>query len=634
MSTAISQGQANPRWRKNPAIAQGFILWTSADATDVGTSPTFQWGTGAPTHTAATNSIWWRTDAADSDLTFYRNTDGAATWETIIGSELTDLLAAANAWTNTNDYSRTITGTDELINADVSVNHATQVGVAVDATAVQLTTARTAGYAAAFRGKTTSLAGDLNAVRYPVLMALAPTDGAGSATHLGVYVEAGNDYGIYSEDNVRSGWGTGASNVPDVSQWWDAAKLVTVPAVDDSLWEIGDGTLSMDVTIYGASAAAHTKWDASANTVTFTGFVPTFASGFASSSTQDQNAIIDQDTTDAAGTGDAYDTLAVSTFATGNYGGINSVVQQLTNAATAGLRAAVKGSAVGLAGDTAGATYAGLSAPTPTVNGGSAIYDGLYLGSGWTNDIYFADTSANMVVQDAAGAALTIEDAGGNDFLVIDTAAVDGMTFGNATTNPVYTFLGSGGMAMASGTAAFGVETIGTSLTMLDASVLNFRGFGTGQGDIVEQIGKTATEGWQLRVYDETVNPAAIETNLLNLPAGSVILSVQANVESALTGGGTTVTWSIGTAGDPDHYGSAGFSSITGAAAADTLAKNSKVNWSADSAHAWAMSSAAEQLVLTGAATGGASDGNTALSVGSVRCRVLYYQMLALDNAA
>lgn len=175
--------------------------------------------------------------------------------------------------------------------------------------------------------------------------------------------------------------------------------------------------------------------------------------------------------------------------------------------------------------------------------------------------------------------------------------------------------------------------TVTAGLTVPDGSAVVLQGSGTGTGDVVERVGATATEAFRLVVYDETVNPSAIETNLINLPAGSMLVSVQANVETALTGGGTTVTWSIGTAADPDKYGSAGFSSITGSAAADSLAQNGKVTWFGDGSHAFSLSASAEQLVLTGCATGGAADGDTALTVGSVRVRAIYWQLQALDDA-
>lgn len=98
MSTAISQTTASPRLRNSPAIYKGFALWNSTTIGDVLTAKTLSWDTGAPNHTAAQGSVYIRLDASDSDLVFYRNTDGAATWETVLGSELTDLLGAANTW--------------------------------------------------------------------------------------------------------------------------------------------------------------------------------------------------------------------------------------------------------------------------------------------------------------------------------------------------------------------------------------------------------------------------------------------------------------------------------------------------------------------------------------------------------
>lgn len=157
-------------------------------------------------------------------------------------------------------------------------------------------------------------------------------------------------------------------------------------------------------------------------------------------------------------------------------------------------------------------------------------------------------------------------------------------------------------------------------LTLQDGAPLTLLGAGTGTGDVVARLGGSATEGLELRVYEATVSPEAIETSLIEIPANSVILSVQANVETALTGGGTTVAWSIGVADDPDKYGTAG----------DDLTRNAKL----DFIPAWSFLSAAEQLVLTGAATGGGSDGDTALTAGSVRVRVVYLTLASLDDAA
>jgi len=150
-----------------------------------------------------------------------------------------------------------------------------------------------------------------------------------------------------------------------------------------------------------------------------------------------------------------------------------------------------------------------------------------------------------------------------------------------------------------------------------DGDLLAVLGAGTGTGDVVARFGATATEGLEVRVYEETLSPAAIETNAINVPANSRILSVQSNVETALTGGGTTDSYGLGTAGDPDKYGSSA-----------TLTQNSKTNYLGDGS----VLTSSEQMVLTGTASETA-DGDTALTVGSVRVRVVYLTLVSLDNA-
>lgn len=158
----------------------------------------------------------------------------------------------------------------------------------------------------------------------------------------------------------------------------------------------------------------------------------------------------------------------------------------------------------------------------------------------------------------------------------------------------------------------------GTRLTYVGAS---------SSGITLSIDGPTSTEGLKRVVQEQTLSPNAIETSMSTvIPKGSVILAVLANVQTALTGGGTTATWSVGTTGDPDKYGTAGFPTP-----ADSLAKNSKSSWIADN---FVRLTADETIVLTGAATGGAADGDTALTVGSVRIVVIYDTFAALANAA
>lgn len=157
------------------------------------------------------------------------------------------------------------TGTASGHSLTETINHASQVGGGFDANVTQLTTPRTAGYAYGYRAKTTSLTGDLNGVPYAGLYVLAPTDGGGAVLHSGLYVEAGNDYSVHGLDNVRTAWGTGAAGVADATMGWDATILSLLCAVDDSVYKVGNGTLSWDVWIYGNTANDYVEWDASAN---------------------------------------------------------------------------------------------------------------------------------------------------------------------------------------------------------------------------------------------------------------------------------------------------------------------------------------------------------------------------------
>lgn len=366
------------------------------------------------------------------------------------------VTAASWALTAPYDFSAAFTGTDELINADATINHATQVGVGVDATIAQLSTARTGGYAAALRAKTTSLAGDLNGVSYAGLHVLAPTDGGGAVLHSGLYVAGGNDYSVHGLDSVLTAWGTGAAGVADATMGWDGTILALLPAVDDSPYKLGNGTLSWDVWIYGNTAADYVLWDASASTLSL------------------------------------------------------------------------------------------------------------------------------------------------------------------------------------QGAAVFGAVAFAGTTTLADGSILQRTGAGTGTGDVIEVLGPDATHGMKTVVYEATVSPIAIETALFTLPANSVIDHVQANVQAALTGGGTTVTFGIGITGDVDKFGTA----FSAGAQADLLTQNAKINAIGSPASPpqpgtgiGEYQPAAISVKLIGAATGGATAGNTALTVGSVKVRVVYRTLMDMANA-
>ena len=161
---------------------------------------------------------------------------------------------------------------------------------------------------------------------------------------------------------------------------------------------------------------------------------------------------------------------------------------------------------------------------------------------------------------------------------------------------------------------------------------------GTGTGLVVEQHGTSVTEGWQEVIYEDTISPAAIETALLTIPAGSIVDGVWANVETALTGGGTTTTWSIGITGDVDSFGTATTDDYT--TQGDDLTQDSKWTYlggvtplSNAGASIGLFDAAAVALKLIAAATGGATAGDTALTLGTVRIRVKYRTALPMDNA-
>ncbi len=138
--------------------------------------------------------------------------------------------------------------------------------------------------------------------------------------------------------------------------------------------------------------------------------------------------------------------------------------------------------------------------------------------------------------------------------------------------------------------------------------------------------GTSWTEGLKTMVITETLTANAVEVSMTSaVPKGSVIRAVLANVQTELTGGGTTETWSLGITGDVDKYGTAGFPTQ-----ADSLAKNSKSSWISDAAPRLA---ADETIKLCAAATGGASAGDTALTVGTVKVVVIYDTFGSLANA-
>ena len=96
-----------------------------------------------------------------------------------------------------------LTAAGDLLNAALQLNHATDEGEAIDASAVQLTTARSAGTLAAVRASTTSLAGDTGGI-YAAVVA-THTDGGGSAIHYGLLVDGTSDLAVGSANSTAGG---------------------------------------------------------------------------------------------------------------------------------------------------------------------------------------------------------------------------------------------------------------------------------------------------------------------------------------------------------------------------------------------------------------------------------------------
>jgi len=76
-------------------------------------------------------------------------------------------------------------------------------------------------------------------------------------------------------DSAELRFGDGAQGadwaVGDVSIAWDGTDLDMLPTSDDTVFKIGNGTLSMDVWLYGAMSTAALIWDASASKLYATG---------------------------------------------------------------------------------------------------------------------------------------------------------------------------------------------------------------------------------------------------------------------------------------------------------------------------------------------------------------------------
>ena len=255
-----------------------------------------------------------------------------------------------------------------------------------------------------------------------------------------------------------------------------------------------------------------------------------------------------------------------------------------------------------------------------TFGAGAAFLDDDAATWGTGDDLTIVHNGTNTLITSATGN------------LVIDNTSATGHTYFDLGTDTSAT---SWAVRNNSGTVLFEVDGAGT-VTLPDGTLLQRKGAGTGTGDVIEVIGPDSTHGMKTVVYEATVTPAAVETTLFTLPAFSRIWCVQANCEATLIGGGTTVTWGIGVTGDVDTFGTV----FSGGVQADSLLKNSKINAIGTPASPpqpgtgiGQFFAAATAVKLIAGATGGTTAGNTALSVGSVKARIVYQTLMPLADA-
>jgi hypothetical protein len=142
-------------------------------------------------------------------------------------------------------------------------------------------------------------------------------------------------------------------------------------------------------------------------------------------------------------------------------------------------------------------------------------------------------------------------------------------------------------------------------------------------GSVAEGFGAVSTEGMQHAIIEETIsfagNIAMYKEMTTQLPANSIVLAVQANIAVALTGGGNTTKVGVGTASDPDLYGKSA-----------ALTKNAKIDHM-PSGEVAVIASAT--TIRVSSCQDGGTEGTTALTVGSVRVRIVYRALTSLADA-
>ena len=289
----------------------GLALRSSIGQTDAAAIK-IESGTGAPTHTAVSGSLYIRTDATDSGTWVYRNTDGATTWEAALDTEATELLASANTWASlqtlttgarvvdTGAIQFGTAGADLVLTADGTDVVVTGTGdlVIADSLDFAIGTGKDVIFTSGGTDVTVSGTGDLvladsfdfyigtdKNVGFVSDGTDVTVSGSGDlvfADSLDVAWGAGKDLILTSDGTDVNATGAGIFRMADNKQLAfgagndlivksDGTNVAFLAGTDDTVWSIGDGTANFDVKTFGNIATAFMSWDASLSELSFSG---------------------------------------------------------------------------------------------------------------------------------------------------------------------------------------------------------------------------------------------------------------------------------------------------------------------------------------------------------------------------
>jgi hypothetical protein len=192
-------------------------------------------------------------------------------------------------------------------------------------------------------------------------------------------------------------------------------------------------------------------------------------------------------------------------------------------------------------------------------------------------------------------------------------------TLGNLIVDGTSTLTGA--VTMASTLAVTGAATLASTLAVTGistlAAALNST-VGAATAAVGLRFGASATEGLEFKVIEESVEAdgSAAYDLTQDIPAGAVILSVQANLDT-IVAATTAVKVGIGVTDNEDKYGKT-----------SALTKNLKIDTVPD----WAVLASAEDVQVFACDTAGDDAGT--LDTGTIRVRIVYVACNSLDDAA